>query len=187
MFSYKLRGTRVSVPVEMVVELYIPSQPEATDELDLKTQPALSKSRNPVRSLKSRQKLDEGRVDSKRNETSRDHSKKILVEPFLKSREGRQIMVSYADQLKVYLEQNKVYPRSALKLGHTGIVRIKLQINANGTFGEIQIVSPSPFHTLNQAAIDLLRQLGRFKPLPSNFEGEEEFIVPIAYRLRGDH
>jgi len=106
-----------------------------------------------------------------------------LTEEYLRSQEGQQMMASYAEQLKLYLEQNKVYPRTALRLKQSGVVTIKLQIRNDGQFGEIQIASPSPFSTLNQAAVDLLRKLGHFKPLPPKFGTEEEFLIPIAYRL----
>jgi TonB family protein len=103
----------------------------------------------------------------------------------LKSQNNKAVMATYTQQLKLYLEENKVYPRIALRLRQKGIVTIKVLINQNGKFSNIQVVSQSPFSSLNQAAMNLLRSLGQFKPLPAHYQGQQEFIIPIAYRLNG--
>ena len=47
--------------------------------------------------------------------------------------------LDYAQQLKLYIEQNKFYPRSARKLKQTGLVRLQVEIDKNGNFRNIQI------------------------------------------------
>ena len=102
----------------------------------------------------------------------------------LMSQEGVVTSQKYVNRLKVFLEQNKHYPKMAKKLKHSGIVKVKVQINRDGTFGTVLIEEPSRYGTLNTAAINLLNKLGRFEP-PPNMNGEsEDFVIPISYVLK---
>ncbi len=109
--------------------------------------------------------------------------KGIKSNSFLKEQIGRQSAQSYSEELKVFLEQNKKYPRLAQRLKQSGTVTLRVKIYADGRFGNVEILNESPFDSLNQAAVDLLKSLGRFKPLPQSFESEENFVIPIAYRM----
>lgn len=98
---------------------------------------------------------------------------------------GRDQTLSYAEELKIYLERNKKYPRRALRLKQSGIVLVQLKIKSNGEFGEIELVQPSSFPLLDQAALNLISRLGRFKPLPAGLGSSTNFTIPVAYVLRG--
>lgn len=93
--------------------------------------------------------------------------------------------LSYVQELQAFLEKNKSYPKTALRLRHSGTVQLRLVIAPDGTFSHVEILTPSPFDTLNGAALKLVSGLKSFKPLPSDFKGDGEFVVPIAYRLKG--
>jgi|GEM_PF-4732272 len=93
--------------------------------------------------------------------------------------------LSYAEELKVYLEKNKHYPRQALRLKQTGTVLIKVKIGSGGTFRDLSIANPSSSPILNQAAIDLFQKLRAFKPLPKDLENNSVFTIPIAYVMGG--
>lgn len=93
--------------------------------------------------------------------------------------------LTYVQELQAFLEKNKSYPKTALRLRHSGVVQLRLVIAPDGTFSHVEILNPSPFETLNGAALQLVSGLKAFKPLPSDFKGDGEFIVPIAYRLKG--
>ena len=117
--------------------------------------------------------IDPGKIKGLKNVSNHLNEKLVqekerkLTEAHLKFQEDEKIISSYAKQLKIYLEKNKNYPRAALRLRQSGVVKVKLQIYKDGRFGDIQVISPSPFDSLNQAAVDLLKHLGSFKPLPS--------------------
>ena len=189
-FSIQLMGEHPfhhSQNAAIIVELHIISGSEATELQDKKSLKS-DNTNSPV-------KKEDGDfiLVSKKNVSKKDYSKKGLkkvsleealhTESFLKSREGQDMLLSYSQQLKVYLEQNKTYPRVAQRLKHSGTVKLKLSISTDGEFGKIEVVSPSPFNTLNHAAVTLLKDLGRFKPLPKSFKGSEDFVIPIAYKL----
>lgn len=91
--------------------------------------------------------------------------------------------VTYAQELQSFIEKNRFYPRRAMILEQTGTVKIRLQINPDGRFSQIEVIEPSQFQSLNHAAKDLLSNLKSFKPLPKSFNGNGEFIVPIYYQI----
>jgi TonB family protein len=71
---------------------------------------------------------------------------------------NQQVINEYTLQLKSYLEKNKVYPRLAAKLRQSGVVKIKLEIAADGKFGDIQILAPSRFQSLNKGTMHFLKK-----------------------------
>lgn len=91
--------------------------------------------------------------------------------------------VSYAQKLKRYLESKTTYPKIARRLRQGGTVKIRLTIHKSGHFREVSIISPSPFHSLNNAAVSLLKNLKKFEPLPYEGRDLESFIIPIVYQL----
>jgi len=108
---------------------------------------------------------------------------KLDIQEF--SPQVRRQQLDYAQQLKLYIEQNKFYPRSARKLKQTGLVRLQVEIDKDGYFRRIQIIEASHHENLNQAALSLIKKLGHFKPLPKEFSKETDFTIPIAYQLLG--
>lgn len=181
-------------PTNVVVELYVPAnEPQSSsDELSYKEPPAKKPkevkkkllSQEPSVKPKSTSKTIEKAPLSEKESTDNALSSMSETERFLKSQEGKKMMASYVQQLKLYLEQNKRYPRTALRLRQSGTVKIRLKIKTDGEFGEVEVISPSPFKILNNAAVDLLKGLGRFKPLPEKLDNDEEFVIPIAYQLK---
>ena len=101
------------------------------------------------------------------------------------NQKNKQKLNKYLVELKSFVEKNKFYPRMAARLRQSGKVEVKLRIGADGKFGKIEVISPANFDTLNTGAIDLLKRLGHFKPLPDEFLPAEEFIIPIVYTLAG--
>ena len=96
---------------------------------------------------------------------------------------GKQPKLHYAQELKTYLERNKHYPRQAIRLKQSGTLTVRVRIDSDGTFKRVELVSPSSFPILDRAAIDLLKRLGRFKPLPAHIQANTNFTIPIAFMM----
>lgn len=96
---------------------------------------------------------------------------------------NKQKLNAYTMALKSFVEKNKVYPRMARRLRHSGLVKVKLNINPDGKFDQIEIISPSAFNTINKGTVKFLKKLGQFKPLPEELVESKEFIIPIDYKL----
>ena len=178
----------VLVGISLDNPLRIPN-PEATSVMvKLHIPPSLGETpvkKSIVKPKKQKIKAPKKKIVTKKTKVKGESNQGVTAEKFLKTQAGKKMVASYAQQLKVYLEQNKVYPRAAIRLRHSGIVKVKLQITQDGKFKDIEVIAPSRFRTLNQAAISLLKGLGHFKPLPEILNKKsEEFIIPIAYNLR---
>jgi len=90
--------------------------------------------------------------------------------------------LSYKEELYHFLKNKNHYPPIAAKLKHSGQVRVKIQINKQGQFERVLLVSPSNFKTLNDGTLSFLNKVAQFKPLPQNLNSET-FEVPIVYEL----
>lgn len=91
------------------------------------------------------------------------------------------VAFDYTQELKLYLEKSKHYPRQAIRLKQSGTVEVQVKIGASGSFSEIHLSRPSKFPLLDQAALNLFKKLGRFKPLPEQIPPDSNFTIPIAY------
>ena len=141
---------------------------------------------------KKQQTLSQKQRTSEKSRSSTPAIKEVQEDPVSRlssdqqsSEQSQQIRLSYAQQLKAFIEDNKFYPRTAVRLKQTGVVKIRLEINEDGLFQNIQLVQASPHKNLNQAALELLKKLKRFKPLPKELLTTKGFVVPIAYQISG--
>jgi len=101
------------------------------------------------------------------------------------SEASRSASLTYAQELKLFLEKNKHYPRQAIRLKQSGVVIVRVRITTRGGFKNVEVTGPSSFPILNQAAINLLNKLGKFKPLPKKLKGDTQFTIPVSY-VMGD-
>ena len=92
---------------------------------------------------------------------------------------GRQAVTPeeiYIAELRAFLDKKKKYPALAKKMGQTGLVKIKFEIDRQGRVLSTEIAEASEFESLNKSAKSLIDQVQSFKPFP-------QFIVPIEYKL----
>lgn len=116
------------------------------------------------------------------SENSQNEMQSGKLRGSLGSPDGK-VVDSYIHQLQFYIEKNRFYPRKAMRLGQQGTVKLRLVIQKDGRFSEVEIIEPSPFQSINEAAYQLVSNLGTFKPLPEPYKDFGEFIIPIAYKL----
>ncbi len=90
----------------------------------------------------------------------------------------------YLYELKLMLEQRKIYPGQARMMGQTGKVIVRFVVHKDGSIDQAEIVEPSPFSKLNEAALKLIQNVKQFKPIPTEL-GKEQWTlnVPIHYSL----
>lgn len=93
-------------------------------------------------------------------------------------------VATYAQELQEFIEKNRYYPRRALMMEQTGTVKVRLKINPDGYFANVEVIEPSSHAILNRAARDLVTELRSFKALPESYRGSGLFIIPINYQLR---
>lgn len=93
------------------------------------------------------------------------------------------VRMSYEQYLAAYINNYKRYPRIARRLHHQGIVVPKLVIKRSGELEQVVIVQSSGFATLDQGALELIRSLAPFKPLPDFMPDLYQVNIPIKYSL----
>lgn len=90
---------------------------------------------------------------------------------------------AYLNELRRFIESKKFYPRMAARLKHSGVVEIALVLDENGNFKDIKIKKASSFETLNDAALDLIKSLKKFKPIPQDMDNTLAVNIPLKYSL----
>ncbi len=92
---------------------------------------------------------------------------------------------SYLGSIILLINREKTYPLIARRKGQQGKVVLELTINRAGGLQSVKLSEPSPFEELNQAAIDIVRSINRYPPLPADFLPQElRLKIPVEYRLR---
>ena len=97
----------------------------------------------------------------------------------------QKIKMSYEQYLVSYISKYKTYPRIAERLKQQGMVYPQIRISKDGKLKDIVISKSSGFSSLDQGAINLIKSLAPFKPLPENLDGEYTITIPIEYILAG--
>lgn len=87
---------------------------------------------------------------------------------------------SYVEELYAFLEARKRYPRTAYRLRQSGHLKLRISIAADGRFHRIELLEPAQLATFNEAALSMLRSIGKFKPPPG--DQAREFVIPIRYQ-----
>lgn len=90
---------------------------------------------------------------------------------------------SYLSLIRSQIEQHKYYPHFSRKQDHEGTVFIKLDIAKDGSVVQATLLSSSGYNTLDEAALDAVRQSSPF-PAPSDYGlGELSLDIPVCYML----
>jgi protein TonB len=65
------------------------------------------------------------------------------------------------------------------------VVLIAFTIQADGTLGDVRVAKGSGSEVIDQAAVETVRRLGRYKPIPAGIGRSRWPVrVPIRYDLR---
>ena len=95
-----------------------------------------------------------------------------------------QIKRAYLDSLKLEIEKHKEYPFGASWRKQTGTVGVFIVILKDGSITDIRLKSPSRHPILNEAAIKLLSEIKKIRPIPDELKLERwEIVINIEYYL----
>ena len=90
----------------------------------------------------------------------------------------------YLAKVKNKIEKNKVYPKVAKRLNQTGKVIVSFDILKDGKITNIKIIDKSKFEKLDEASIELLRNIGFFEAIPNELNKTVWNIqIPINYQI----
>jgi TonB family protein len=80
------------------------------------------------------------------------------------------------------IHQTKRYPREAQFNEHEGTVMLKIEVAADGGLLRSEVENPCPFESLNRAALEAVRSVGRLPPVP--IAKSVTLHIPIRFQLR---
>ena len=90
----------------------------------------------------------------------------------------------YLAKVQAKIEKNKVYPKVAKRLNQTGKVIVSFDILKDGKITNIKIIDKSKFEKLDEASIELLRNIGFFEAIPNELNKTVWNIqIPINYQI----
>lgn len=87
-------------------------------------------------------------------------------------------------ELLKFIKQNIIYPKEAAQQGHTGTVIIQFVVNQEGKVRNPEVLKSSSCPALDQAAIDVIRNLPDFTPGMQDGKNVSVYYrVPIVFDL----
>ncbi|QKF76894.1 energy transducer TonB [Arcobacter defluvii] len=90
----------------------------------------------------------------------------------------------YLAKIRMLIEKNKIYPKSAKRLNQMGKVHVCFVVSKDGQIKNIRIVKKSSFEKLDEAAIEILTKISNFEPIPEKLNKNSwEITVPIVYQI----
>jgi protein TonB len=96
----------------------------------------------------------------------------------------KESILRYQDSVKQKIQEERRYPRWALRLGREGAVRISFNLLSSGEIKDVRLLHPSGIDELDTEAMDAVKRASPFLPFPSDFgKGELQFEIDIVFRL----
>lgn len=90
----------------------------------------------------------------------------------------------FLGDLRARIEANKTYPIMSRRLGQTGIVEVAFTLTSDGHIINARIVSPSRYERLNESALEAVKKITRFKPIPTELNEEKmDVTVPVKFAI----
>jgi protein TonB len=92
---------------------------------------------------------------------------------------------SYAEELRARIDELKLYPAIAKSRHQTGRVEVGFTLRkGDGAILNAHVVKSSEYDRLNEAALQTVTKLSKFKPVPDELSKTDwDVIVPIDFRL----
>ncbi len=96
----------------------------------------------------------------------------------------KQSFLRYQDSIKQKIQEEKTYPRAALRIGYQGNARIAFKVLSSGRVEDLRLIRSSKFRSLDQEALDAVRRASPFLAFPKEFEESEiEIEVDIIFKI----
>ena len=98
-----------------------------------------------------------------------------------------EIKADYHTRLLAWLERHKRYPSKAKRLGYQGVLEVEFTIDKNGNLLSYDIIKPSPYKALNQAAENMVKRASPMPAIPKEIQlGKQSFtfVVPVSFTLK---
>lgn len=110
--------------------------------------------------------------------------KKTPQAPQYSAAETKEAKNEYLAYIRQAIDERKIYPRNAKKLGQSGTVEVTFTVLSDGIITAISLSGSSGFTLLDNAALQILTQLAKVKPIPKELaKSSWEITIPIEYAI----
>lgn len=92
---------------------------------------------------------------------------------------------AYFARLKERIQQGWIYPSQAKREGLSGSLSMRFTIERSGMIRDIQVIHSSGVVILDEAALQAVRNITPFLPLPDDWELERLHVKTIFEYVRG--
>lgn len=98
------------------------------------------------------------------------------------SEQAASLRDQYKAELRAKIEENKFYPATAKRLGQSGTVIVAFTLLEDGHIIDLRLDTPSRFESLNVAALEAVRKVHVFRPIPRELnEARMDVKVPLKF------
>jgi protein TonB len=95
-------------------------------------------------------------------------------------------ILRYQDSVKQKIQEERRYPRRALRLKREGTARVSFNLLSSGKIKDIRLLESSGINELDTEAMDAVQRASPFLPFPPDFEKEElRFEIDILFKIAG--
>ncbi|MBN2452962.1 MAG: energy transducer TonB [Candidatus Omnitrophica bacterium] len=109
---------------------------------------------------------------------------KAAVKPEETDEEIKRSLLRYQDSVKQRIQEEKRYPRSALRLGREGTARLFFILVPSGAIKDIRLLRSSGIADLDREAIGAVNRAGPFRPFPEGVGAQElNFEIDVAFMI----
>lgn len=93
-----------------------------------------------------------------------------------------EVVSLYKAELRAQIDKNKYYPPLSRRLGQTGIVVVAFTLLEDGNIINVRIESPSRYERLNDSALEAVKKVERFRPIPKEVgQSSMDITVPLKF------
>jgi|GEM_PF-5236219 len=91
----------------------------------------------------------------------------------------------YISNVSKLINARKIYPRRAVEREEEGRVVLGVSVDREGHIVAAKIEDPAPFDSLNQAALDTIKAVEKFPPLPDQVPDPIHLHIPLIFKIEG--
>lgn len=88
----------------------------------------------------------------------------------------------YKAELRAMIDKNKYYPAISKRLGQTGTVVVAFTLLEDGHIIDVKLEKPSRYDRLNDSALEAVKKVERFKPIPKEV-GETKMAIKVPVKF----
>lgn len=106
----------------------------------------------------------------------------VASTPSLSAAREAELIDMYKAELRQKIDENKFYPEISRRMGQRGTVVVAFTLLEDGQIINIRVDRPSAFQKLNDAGVEAVKKVQRFRPIPKELGiTQMELKIPVKF------